>query len=342
MALKGDLNLNKLLLKTRDVIRISPIFRFFAVGISFVLGAFIFAKYAFDRSTEYLAYTFSTGDMLWLTGFSRAYLEHSRYKKHRVFIRHNHMKLYGSLNNFQELGNPIVLSDLPAAFVQPFECYAKCPNMPWVNPLSGFFGGDRQGYLRCKHLGVVYAYRLAMKLPAGIMMEPPTYPKLSEREKTEFYTKYGIIPGKSVVLAPYTLTYSEYDFAPMFEVFAKQLLADGYKVFTNTTDRRCIGGTTPISLPMIETVTFCELAGRVISARSGLCDFLAFANVDLTVLYPSNEAFCFCSFSRIDCTNPTIAETIINPNTLTKYPTFAEILEGKYESAADNAYAALR
>jgi hypothetical protein len=68
----------------------------------------------------------------------------------------------------------------------------------------------------------------------------------------------------------------------------RQLTAQGYTIATNVPENILAGlpGTVPLTFPLCEAIPVAELAGRVISLRSGFSDLIATARCAHTVLYP--------------------------------------------------------
>ena len=109
-------------------------------------------------------------------------------------------------------------------------------------------------------------------------------------EDYNFFTKYSMIPQKSVILAPYANSNGKYlNSIDFWNLLAVKLLQKGFSVFTN-----CIGTqeplekTVPISFPLEKGNAYLEYAGYFIAWRSGLCDILGHANCKKIVLYDAN------------------------------------------------------
>jgi len=72
-----------------------------------------------------------------------------------------------------------------------------------------------------------------------------------------------------------------------WEVLAEIFLAQGWTPVTNVSgdNLSVIRGTKPVMFTLGEALPFCELAGRVVASRSGLCDLLSSLEEKLTVIY---------------------------------------------------------
>lgn len=96
----------------------------------------------------------------------------------------------------------------------------------------------------------------------------------------------GLKIGKTVLLAPYSYTLPKMK-RRFWEEIAEELTRKGYTVCTNSNGKKekPIKGTVPIFLPYAQIVPFLELAGGLVSIRSGLCEVISSANCKKVVLY---------------------------------------------------------
>lgn len=110
--------------------------------------------------------------------------------------------------------------------------------------------------------------------------EQPKFP-YDQTELDEIFEKYDLIPGKTVVLAPYAGKHNMWGI-PMgfYEELAERLKKDGYVVCTNSGDVKkepIVPGTIPLFVSHRLMRFFCEQAGCFIGLRSGLCDIISAA-----------------------------------------------------------------
>lgn len=90
---------------------------------------------------------------------------------------------------------------------------------------------------------------------------------------------------KAVLVAPYAKTLHEIP-TIFWSNLIQRLFEKGYIVYVNTMKNETeFIHAIPVSLPPDELFLFAKSIGRVISLRSGLCDLLLPANIQLTIVY---------------------------------------------------------
>lgn len=116
-------------------------------------------------------------------------------------------------------------------------------------------------------------------------------------EAIDFLKAHDYVPGKSVILSPYSSTHAEFSNTSLvfsaFEKIARELSEKGYKVFTNVSkaDPKPLKGTVPLSPPLHLVVDVAELCGYVVTFRSGFADLAACSNAKLFVYYPNLKIY---------------------------------------------------
>jgi len=119
----------------------------------------------------------------------------------------------------------------------------------------------------------------------------PEYPnkKISEERLHEICDKYGIVEGKSIIIAPYANSIPLIR-ESFWEKLVISLLGKGYNVFTNcgTPDEKPINGTNRVFYEFNEAVAVSEFAGTVISYRSGFSEIIATSLCKKIIIYPDH------------------------------------------------------
>ena len=104
-----------------------------------------------------------------------------------------------------------------------------------------------------------------------------------------FFGENGLIPGKTVVIAPYVKTLSMLPIWFWIEL-VDDLRRKGYTVCTNCGhDEEAIYGTLKICPEYADMKDFMEYAGYFISSRSGLCDVVSTFDMCKVIIYQPNE-----------------------------------------------------
>lgn len=105
--------------------------------------------------------------------------------------------------------------------------------------------------------------------------------------------EHGLIPGKTVLMAPYS-TCSELYLPPksFWNALAGYLLRCGYTVATNCFGEEiAIKGTIPLSIDYIDIVPFLDFAGGFIGIRSGLCEIIANSVCNKIIIHTEKSDF---------------------------------------------------
>lgn len=126
----------------------------------------------------------------------------------------------------------------------------------------------------------------------------PEQPVLKERreEVDVVFEESGMVPGRTVVIAPYTTTLSELP-NEFWEKLAKSLTERGYMVFTNSggPGEPVIDGTDAAFFPLEIAPQAMSRAGGFVGVRSGFCDVISGSTAKKVVLYDKHATFYNCS-----------------------------------------------
>jgi hypothetical protein len=105
----------------------------------------------------------------------------------------------------------------------------------------------------------------------------------------EFFEKNELIPGRTVVVAPYVNTLGELPVWVWIEI-VDEFRKRGFTVCTNCDDKHWpIFGSVGINPPYSELKDFFEYAGYFVGSRSGLCDIISSFDMCKVIIYFSNE-----------------------------------------------------
>ena len=106
----------------------------------------------------------------------------------------------------------------------------------------------------------------------------------------QLFREYGLPAGRTVILFPLTSSLVSFPESLWAQV-ALGFAARGFTVTTNLVNEFdfCIPGTSALRIPIDELIPVCEMAGTVVAARSGVCDVISSAQVDLRILYQRQD-----------------------------------------------------
>lgn len=282
--------------------------------IKIVLGFFVCLPYILDRKSDYLASVFGLGDTLIMGGLLPAVRARYPERRIKVIVKAEHkqvMEFYQNRNC--EL---IFVSSLQAKLVRTYFNAASrySSRLHFCLPDKTLYVWNPEWVQRALVLGLLSGYKRELSLPTTVRFMVPEYPKLTHEQREALMHQYGIMPGKTVVLAPYSTTLAMFDYTVLFTKLADALNAKGYRVLTNTTDERTIAGTDAFHADIHDLVCLAQDQDLwVISVRSGLCDLLRFANCKLSVFYPTEFYQNLFSIERIFGKRERLSEKIVLP-----------------------------
>jgi len=150
------------------------------------------------------------------------------------------------------------------------------PNFQGLDKVLGYGG-----------FNLLDSYRVLFGLPRETVAATPVI-QPQWRHSAEARFDQALLPrGRTVLLVPDAATVQPID-NRLWLALVRQLTEQGYTVATNVPNNALTGlpGTVPLTFPLCEAIPIVELAGRVISLRSGFCDLIATARCTHTVLYP--------------------------------------------------------
>ncbi len=133
--------------------------------------------------------------------------------------------------------------------------------------------------------------RFVFDLPDDVRPRHPAYKDESECVR-ELFNKYGLPPGKTIIISPYSNTLS--DLPEWFwEGLVEKLSRKGYCVGTNSGGKTepAIAGSKEIFFPLDIAPQFIERAGGFIGVRSGLCDVISGTSARKVILYDARNRF---------------------------------------------------
>jgi hypothetical protein len=141
-----------------------------------------------------------------------------------------------------------------------------------------------------RNIGSAYdllgAYKVLFELRPDSTLDRPVVPAAASASARARFDGYSLSPGRTVILCPEANSVKKLD--PLFwKLLADELKKNGWTVCTNAIkDADTVPGTTLVQFPLIEALPMAELAGWVISLRSGFCDLVSSSRARLSIVYP--------------------------------------------------------
>lgn len=152
-------------------------------------------------------------------------------------------------------------------------------------------------------------FRFILNVPEDFPLASPCISEEQRERAKQLFDSYNLVEGRTVILAPYSNSSKSYSDRSIhiFEKVASKLAEKGYIVCTNVDQRnpRPIRDTVAVSPSLDLLIPFADLAGYVITFRSGFADIVSGSRAKLFVLYPhfryrvGVSFYDYCSISSI-------------------------------------------
>lgn len=228
-----------------------------------------------------------TGDIYIIGRYFKYYLLENDIKKYEFIFRGESERKVGKL--FGICGS-IILNDHEVWLLNRFKQYVGENNTRIIEL-------HHYAYPEQSHVKSIYfeGYNgwtfeeLIKRVGMGITEKVNPYlPRFQTENNIEsIFKKRGLIPGKTVIISPFSSSAYVLDCIWWTEL-VKKLKKIGYTVATNvaTESDYAIMGTIRLSIPYEKLKSYVEYAGYFIGARSGLCDILSDCSCYKIVLTP--------------------------------------------------------
>lgn len=172
--------------------------------------------------------------------------------------------------------------------------------VPFIGHPSHLFNGRFLRLLGLPGYNLLNLYRMIFRLPFDAPLLKPVLGSDVVENARRRIAMLDLPLNKTVILAPESNSCAmiRRDF---WTRLAGRLHLKGWVVCTLVMNKsNHISGTRLITFPLSEAITISELAGWVISARSGLCDLLSSSMTRLSIIYKNQK--CISGF-LYDCYN---------------------------------------
>ncbi len=183
---------------------------------------------------------------------------------------------------FTSITRIVVVDDIPITALKKFSRFTK------GQPIYGHYcHSPFVSLLGIKDLHILDLWRAFLRLPHTSEL---SIPKESDTQTVKnvktLFKKKNLPESKTLILAPKANSVNQ--IKPLFwEYISERAIKHGWAVCTNTDNsKEVINGTVQINFRLGEAIIASELAGWVISQRSGFCDLISSANTKLTIIYP--------------------------------------------------------
>lgn len=232
-----------------------------------------------------------TGDVYLIGGMLQQYLEQEDIKSYVFIVVSTACRKIAQLfdiQNIEQLQDETADYIVKANMFCPDRCDVLVLNDSWAsvytNPTERL-----RGY---KDLNFTDMFReIVFQIRGDLKLNFPDWRRNTE-EAQVFLKEHHMIQGRTVILAPYSNTLSEFP-NRMWEQIVVCLREKGYVVCTNSCGPKepPIKGTEGVFFPLSIATAVVSLAGGFIGARCGLCDVISSASAKKVVIYDRDSYF---------------------------------------------------
>ncbi|MDE6015532.1 MAG: hypothetical protein K2H41_07550 [Acetatifactor sp.] len=232
-----------------------------------------------------------TGDVYLIGGMLQQYLEQQDIHKYVFIVVSTACRKIAQLfdiQNIEQLQGEMADYIVKANVFCPDRCDVLVLNDSWVsvytNPTERL-----RGY---KGLNFTAVFRnIVFQIKGDLKLSFPDWRRNTE-EAQAFLKEHHMIQGRTVILAPYSNTLSEFP-NRMWEQLVVSLHEKGYVVCTNSCGPKepPIKGTEGVFFPLSIAAAVVSLAGGFIGARCGLCDIISSASAKKVIIYDKDSYF---------------------------------------------------
>lgn len=235
-----------------------------------------------EKKTLFLAPYPGAGDMYLISLFFHQYLEKHSIRDYVMVVRSNSCKKIAQMAGIEnvEIRTMNQMSDIArskAFFRADWDIVVLADgwNSEIMRWLKGYKGLNLEQMFR--HL----IFGLDDSVPHRLL---PV--KDQTEEISALFEKYGLQPGKTVVLAPYANTIYEHHEKLWLDI-VRHCKERGLSVCTNcgAPGEAAIEGTIPVFFPFSQAVAFLDTAGYFVGIRSGLCDLISTSTCKKIIIY---------------------------------------------------------
>jgi len=250
-------------------------------------GYFLAKRLIENKKWNYYLFSFGIGDVVWALSFIGEYLKKNNVSEYRIICLKRDDNVIGMYLSEEKT---IVLDKKQLIYLETY-CKSKLnihSNLfhlvyPHVKTKKDAIYNSKILSDLGLEMDVLYKYG-CMNLPYHAKIQFPNNLKYKQ-EAIEIIKKSDIVSGKFVLLIPYVNTRLKLpDF--FWENIAKSFQTKGYDVYTNVSgNQKPIKETKSLSCSLEVIPSVINLAGRAISCRCGLCDWLFLNKCNLTVIH---------------------------------------------------------
>ena len=243
----------------------------------------------YREDTEILISAPATGDAYIFGQYVKAYVDKKIPSRKTVYI------VYG-----QTSLDVAKLFGIEPSEARDWDEFAKLYNLTMFADKDSIHATSMQGHILYYHIGIVrnmfgiHGFHLGSLLSAYLGLDEDAaarcvFPQ-NQRETDEFFRRYSLRKGKTVLLAPYAKSCKPVSIS-FWEKLAERLKEIGITVCTNSVGDReePVRGTGAVFIPYIYLIPFLNEAGACIGLRSGFSDVSNSAKCLKVTIYPEEN-----------------------------------------------------
>ena len=206
------------------------------------------------------------------------------------YIRKNKIDRYKKVAALYSIQNVKIISEKECRCIM--QTYDFCGERMRLKPLLYWGWRTKKFVIQrfCKNINFDDMFKYDVyNMSVDSIREKPKF-VTSPESIDAFFSKYNLIKGKTVILAPYAGSFLSDIPMEYWKLITDYYLKRGFVVCTNSAcdKEKVIPGTIKILFDLRDTVPIIENAGIFIGLRSGLCDIASSAKCKKIIFYESD------------------------------------------------------
>ena len=240
--------------------------------------------------------TYGIGDTYFVCAFAEQILKHHGGRSASVIVKREHADIPKLFTNV--LKKSIVLGSFNWRVLNKLDRFG--PGKPFIGHPHYLNRKDLYERMGLEGCTVLDLYRSIFSLPPSSPITKPVIDQTTINSAKKRFEHMKLPKGKTIILAPEANSFPTFPMEFWFQL-SQALKKKGWHVCTNMANGSIpIPETRPFYFPLNEAIPVAELAGFVVSFRSGFCDLISSAKCKLVVVYPKttySAGTYFTSFS---------------------------------------------
>lgn len=245
-----------------------------------------------NNNTWFIICPYGIGDTYLVCALAKQFLNHNGGNKIVLAVKKNHAFLIDFFP--EDIQRFVVFDKFDLRLIQRFSEFKL--GYPFIGH-PYFLEPNLRDILGTENMNLLNVYKKIFNISCDFPITQPIVNRLTIEKAKSRFLRLKLPKGKTVILAPAANSLPTLCLE-FWSLLSQELKLQGWTVCTNceyeATDY--IVGTIPIYFPLAESIPIAEMAGWVISSRSGFCDLISSAKCRLSIIYVKQQWYAGSAF----------------------------------------------